>query len=198
MEGLEGRQVGRRRGQHAGLAEALALLHVLGALAVDLLRADLYDLVDHPVGVVDRDQHVEVVGVRVLHPRRQGALELGLAERVPVHVVAHGLDPEREEARVLEHVGLVVADADLRVVGRGRSQQRRRREQQGGAGERSGEQSSELGHGLFRPSGAREVAWMSAASSVDCSRRRHGGLHKFFATDAQRRLRRLNLRISST
>jgi len=89
---------------------------VLDALAVDLLgvlRADRDDPVDHLVGVVDRDEHVELALVRGVHPGDQRCPLVLDGEGVPMHVVADRLDPEREKARIREHVGLVVTDPDL-------------------------------------------------------------------------------------
>ena len=96
---------GRRR-QHAALAErdVLALpVHVAGP--------------DHALGVVDRDQHAQPVG---LAPRSASASPAArCADRTarPRRCRSGRADPEREELRVAEQVGLVVADPDRRMRG---------------------------------------------------------------------------------
>ena len=106
--------------------------------------------------------------LRQVHPAGHlGALPAD-RERVPGHVVADVADPQREELRVGEEVGLVVADADDRVRRRARGPRRRARPA------RARERAPAAGRGPAgcprRSARGRSAAgWREGAGSWSCS-----------------------------
>ena len=116
--------------------------------------------------VADRDERLHVEHARLLQPVVE-RLELpGGRHDVPADRDARVAHAERDEARVAEHVGLLVADADPHAAGqqrrgRGRDERRERGRRRGSAGGAGGASA-------LAPAGL--VSMASAASSAPTDR----------------------------